>query len=371
MEKKLYTLTVAVPTFNMEWCLEKNLKTFCDRRLLGRLEVICLNNASTDNSKTIIQRYVQQYPQMFKLRDWVGERYLSVNGEGDTGSTCHQPPNDSDWIGYGSAINDAISIAGGKYFRIVDADDWVDTEELVRLVDQLEGCEADVVLTDYQIVNLQSGTATHVSVSADGAAYGWILDVKAAASILPSTHSTTYRTGLLRESAFRVQEGLFFVDEEYVILPYLHVRSVLCYPFDIYRYQVADPRQSTSPRNRAKYHRHREQVLRRLFREYAGAKKGGAEEAALAYCFERIRRGVGDHFTTLYMYVADRQEGRRLAKEWRECVQREGPEFWPPAAKKAALLAALNWGHVSLAQYETLKRFLTKFTRRRSLRRLR
>lgn len=368
MEKKLYVLTVAVPTFNMEWCLEKNLRTFFDDRLLGRLEVICLNNASTDNSKAIIRKYVQRYPQMFKLRDWEGGGYRSLKSGEDLDAEYTPSPlsDDSDWIGYGSAINDAISVAGGRYFRIVDADDWVDTGELVRLVDQLEQCDADVVLTDYQRVNLQSAAVIHVPVSEDRSAYGRILDVKAAARILPSTHSTTYRTSLLRESAFCVQEGRFFVDEEYVILPYLYVRSVICYPFDIYRYQVADPRQSTSPQNRAKYHRHREQVLRRLFREYDDAKESGGAADALAYCFERIRRGVGDHFTTLYMYVADRREGRRLAKEWRNCVQHEAPDFWPPVAKKAALLAMLNWAHVSLAQYDRLKRSLTICTKRRS-----
>lgn len=47
-------LTIAVPTFNMESCLAKNLATYCDQRLESRLEVICLNNASEDGSKEMI-----------------------------------------------------------------------------------------------------------------------------------------------------------------------------------------------------------------------------------------------------------------------------------------------------------------------------
>ena len=55
---------------------------------------------------------------------------------------------------------------------------------------------------------------------------------------LPSIHATTYRTDLLREQEFYMQDNMFFVDEEYVILPYLRAKSVLYLPFDVYRYQV-------------------------------------------------------------------------------------------------------------------------------------
>ena len=93
-------LTIAVPIFNMEWCLEKNLATYDDPRLIGRVEVICLNNASEDGSKAIIEKYVSSRPEIFRLMD-------------------------RDSRGYGSSINAALAAAEGRYFRIVDADDWV------------------------------------------------------------------------------------------------------------------------------------------------------------------------------------------------------------------------------------------------------
>ena len=61
------TLTIAVPIFNMEWCLKKNLATYDDSRLIGRLEVICLNNASEDGSKSIIEKYVDAAEVMVPL----------------------------------------------------------------------------------------------------------------------------------------------------------------------------------------------------------------------------------------------------------------------------------------------------------------
>lgn len=321
-------LTIAVPTFNMEKWLAKNLATYRHPALEDRLEVLCLNNASQDRSKEIIEGFAAGCPRIFTLVD------RSTRG-------------------YGGSVNDAMARARGRYFRIVDADDWVDTEELVKLVDTLERCDADVVLTDYQIVNMTTGEMTPVKAGEKGIVYGEQEDgFSGPIRTLPSIHNTTYRTTLLRECGFYMQDDMFFVDEEYVVLPYLWAKSVIYYPYDIYRYQVANPAQSTSPKNRAKYLDHRRRVLERLIGAY---NRAPAEHPALPYCYERIRRGVGDHFTTLFMYVEDRREGRRLAREWRDYVRRAAPVFWLPVRKKAAILSLLNRFHISLEQYNAWK----------------
>lgn len=325
-------LTVAVPTFNMEWCLSKNLRTYQDQRLFYRLEVLCVNNASEDSSKEIIASFCRETPEIYHMID--------------------RKTDD-----YGAAINDAISCARGKYFRIVDADDWVNTEELVKLVDTLEKGEADVVLTDYQIVSMKDQSAKTVRAKDRGADYGRVCTAfEWPIQTLPSTHATTYRLRLLHENHFYVQTGLFFVDEEYAILPYLYAQSIIYYPYDIYRYQVANPNQSTSTINRARYYKHREKVLRRLINDFYAAERDGAETHRLDYCYRRIALGVADHFTTLYLYIEDRRKGRGLATEWKNFLQIDAPEFWSFARRKDHILFALNLLHIPLATYEKLKR---------------
>lgn len=330
----LPVLTIAVPTFNMERWLDKNLDTYFDERLVGRLEVLCLNNASEDDSKRIIESFVSRCPEIFTLVD-------------------------RDSRGYGSSINAAIERARGKYFRIVDADDWVDTDELVKLVDVLEECESDIVLTDYQIVNMQNGEMTPVRASDHGITYAEVTEnFDGPCQTLPSIHNTTYRTQLLHKCCFYMQDKMFFVDEEYVILPYLDADTVVYYPFDVYRYQVANPAQSTSPKNRAKYQEHREKVLRRLLGAYLEMNGSGAREGAIAYCRLRILKGVGDHFTTLLMYVEDRKAGRRMADAWKNYLMQTAPEFWVGVRRKERALRILNYLHISLSQYEILKKRL-------------
>lgn len=325
-------LTIAVPIYNMERWLDKNLATYQAPELVGRLEVLCLNNASQDRSKEIIEHRVRMCPQIFTLVD-------------------------RDSRGYGGSINEAMARARGRYFRIVDADDWVDTGELIRQVEKLEACESDVVLTDYEIVDLQTGAMTPVRAGETGAVYEKkYMNFAAPTKTLPSIHATTYRTALLRESGFQMEDGIFFVDEEYVTLPYLSAKSVIYYPFDVYRYQVSDPNQSTSPKNRGKYQEHREQILRRLIQEYQEAKRVQADNAALDYCLERIKRGAGDHFTTLYMYVEDRKAGRKLAQKWRKYLFEQAPEIFVCVKKKAAILRMLNCLYMSLEKYEQIKK---------------
>lgn len=334
MEKSL-VLTVAVPVYNMEKWLAKNLRTYCAKSLVGKIEVLVLNNASEDRSKEIIEEFCRNYPELFRLCDRSSR-------------------------GYGSSINEAVRIASGRYFRIVDADDWVDTGELERLVGLLGTCGADLVQTDYSTVSLRTGESKSFSAASAEIAYGALYhDLGPCIKWPPCIHSTTFRTSILRDSGFRMQDKLFFVDEEYVVLPCLYIKSVIFYNCNVYRYQISDPGQSTSPANRAKYRGHREKILRRLIHEYQKEKAAGRlSESTEQYAFFRIAAGVGDHFTTLLMYVSDRRAGWEEAKSWSCFLKREAPEFIGPNRKKMLLLELLNRFHVTISSYERLKSLL-------------
>jgi glycosyltransferase involved in cell wall biosynthesis len=320
----------------MDKWLRKNLQTYISPYLRENIEVLCLNNASEDHSKEIIQEYCDKDPLLFTLLD-------------------------RDNRGYGSSINEALAMASGRYFRIVDADDWVNTEELERQVRRLETLSADVVLTDYCIVNMQNGKHTPVRAGDAGVAYDVLYsDLDACKKTLPSIHATTYRTLLLRDMGFFMQDKMYFVDEEYVILPYIFVGTSIFLNCDIYRYQVANPEQSMSPKNRAKYQDNRGKVLKRLILEFQKAASQPPSADALEYCRLRISKGVGDHFTTLYMYVENRTEGRYLAGIWKEYLKENAPEFWTSSRKKAWILGFANRLHISLPAYEKLKGAFTK-----------
>ena len=114
-------LTLAVPTYNMEPYLEKCVRScMCDNKHL--LEVLIVNDGSTDGSSTIAHKLQSEYPEIVTVID-------KENGN------------------YGTCVNRAISEAQGKYFRMLDADDWANTDALNSLLDKLQTCDADCIVT--------------------------------------------------------------------------------------------------------------------------------------------------------------------------------------------------------------------------------
>jgi glycosyltransferase involved in cell wall biosynthesis len=74
--------------------------------------VVIVNDGSTDETLKIAYKYAHKHPSVFSVID-------KPNG------------------GHGSTINAAIKQANGKYFKSIDSDDWVITENLAVFLDIL------------------------------------------------------------------------------------------------------------------------------------------------------------------------------------------------------------------------------------------
>ena len=115
-------LTIVVPAYNVETYLEKCLRSLVAHRNAGKTEIIVVNDGSKDHTAEIGQRFADITHGVVRV----------INKENG---------------GHGSTINAGLAAATGKYFRLIDGDDWVDGENLAILVDKLESETADVVLT--------------------------------------------------------------------------------------------------------------------------------------------------------------------------------------------------------------------------------
>ena len=123
-------LSIAVPAYNSEHYLGKCLDSMAGAD--ARLEVIVVDDGSTDGTGVLVQEYVRRFP-----------RHVSLISK-DNG-------------GHGSGINTAVEIATGRYFKVVDADDWIRTDQLPCLLDALERTCADAVITGYHTINEATG----------------------------------------------------------------------------------------------------------------------------------------------------------------------------------------------------------------------
>lgn len=117
-------ISIAIPTYNMEQWLNRCLDSVVIPEIIDKVEIIVVNDGSRDRSSEIAHSYADRYPDSVIVID-------KENGN------------------YGSCVNRALGIATGKYFRILDADDWFDRNGFIGYVNQLESLTVDVVVTHY------------------------------------------------------------------------------------------------------------------------------------------------------------------------------------------------------------------------------
>lgn len=213
-------LTVSIAAYNVESFIAKTLDSFiCDEKVMDLFEVIIVNDGSKDQTCAIAKRYAEKCPGTFVLLD-------KVNG------------------GYGSTINASLSIARGRYYKLVDGDDWVDTLQFEELVKKLQTETVDLVLTKYWQFDEVDGSKKVIT---NGMAYTGIpvsnIDDFTLSNNL-AMHQITYRTSLLKETGMHITEKCFYTDFEYLIKPLPYVQSVNTYDLCVYVYRIGREGQS-------------------------------------------------------------------------------------------------------------------------------
>ena len=118
-------LSVSIASYNVEKFIRKALDSCCVPEIMDRLEVLVVNDGSTDSTLEIAREYEEKYPQTFRVID-------KKNG------------------GYGSTVNASIKAATGKYFRLLDGDDWFDRDGLVSFIEELTVAEEDMIVAQFK-----------------------------------------------------------------------------------------------------------------------------------------------------------------------------------------------------------------------------
>jgi len=120
-------VSVIIPVYNTEKYLEKCLNSLINQTLHD-IEIICVNDGSTDNSLNILNQYAQK-----------DNRIKIINQENKM---------------QGAARNAGTQIATGKYIGFVDSDDWIDLDYFEKLYSAATKYNLDIALaTNVRISN--------------------------------------------------------------------------------------------------------------------------------------------------------------------------------------------------------------------------
>lgn len=237
-------LTVTVPVYNVENYLPKCLESFIIDDMIEFLEVLIIDDGSPDKSYRIAEKYVKKYPNVFRL-------IRKENG------------------GHGSAINRGIEEASGRYFKVVDSDDWVDKKSFIQLIKTLAKTESDIVYSNYYWVNAKSGRKSiEFKQPFDGVIYNKeyrINEIKN--NYFLKMHGYTIKTDILRKIP-RIDEHCFYVDMEFVLFPVPFAETITFIKDFVYMYRVGNVNQSMSTEKLKRNSENYDRVLKRVFKYY-------------------------------------------------------------------------------------------------------
>ena len=115
-------ISVLVPIFNVEKYLNECLESLRIQSL-SEIEIICINDGSTDTSLSIVRSFAEK-DSRFKILDKSNS-------------------------GYGDSLNKGMEIVKGEYIAIVDSDDYVDSHMYEKLYREAIAYQADIVKCGY------------------------------------------------------------------------------------------------------------------------------------------------------------------------------------------------------------------------------
>lgn len=220
-------LTILVAAYNVEPWIEKCLRSLINHDNSHYTEVLVVNDGSKDRTSEIAHRYEKYTNGIVRVVD-------KENG------------------GHGSTINIGIEEAKGRYFKIVDGDDWVDSEALFKLVEYLKNETADVVLTEgsheyYDQTFMPPIIEYNMLNEGTEYCYDDLLFPNYGFDYYgPLLPTATYKTDKLREANFKLSEKKPYVDMEFNAFSQRYLKTLKYYKLDIYRYLIGREGQTVS-----------------------------------------------------------------------------------------------------------------------------
>ncbi len=226
-------ITLAVPCYNsqdyVKRCVESLLPGGTD------VEILLINDGSTDNTAEILDQYEKQYPQIVRA-------IHKKNG------------------GHGSGVNKGLEEATGLYYKVVDSDDWLDPDayrtllQTIKLhVSRHEASKAeplaDLYICNYVYNHLDEGkarTMAYRNVFPKENFCTWNDIKRFHASQYLIMHALTYRTELLRKSGMVLPEHTFYVDNIFAYQPLPLVDQIYYLDVDLYQYYLGREDQSVN-----------------------------------------------------------------------------------------------------------------------------
>lgn len=221
--KNTIKVSIIVPVCNVERYLSECLDSVI-HQTLDDIEIICVNDGSTDNSLKILREYEKKDARIKVVT--------------------------KDNSGYGNTMNVGIDAAKGKYIGIVESDDYVEKNMFERLYETAELYQSEIVKSDHYIFSTKDGYKK--------SEYQWLCPIEyynriLNADICPEIYTFTmmnwtgiYRTDFIRNNKIRHNEtpGASFQDNGFWFQVISFAKKIVFIHEAFYYYRQDNPNSS-------------------------------------------------------------------------------------------------------------------------------
>ena len=293
-------ISFVVPCYNSEEYMEKCIKSL----LIGKddVEIIIIDDGGKDNTGKIADKYQKKYPNIVKA--------------------IHQENG-----GHGEGINVGLKHATGKYFKVVDSDDWLDEDAYKKLLKEIKHIDTDLVLCNY-VYTYTDGRSDQVisfaNVYDEGKVLTWDDIHKFKVTQYPSLHSMMYKKSVLDKSNIDLPKHVFYEDNLFIYLPLVNTKTIYYLDLDLYRYYIGRADQSVQESQMIKRSSHQVLVSEKVCTAYdlTEIENKKLRKLMTRECIFLMTIGV------VFSRLAFNKEGEKQYKELWKSVKEKNPKLY-------------------------------------------
>ncbi len=296
-------ISFAVPCYNsaeyMRKCVDSLLSGGED------VEVIIVNDGSKDGTLEIARGYAEKYPDIVKVID-------KKNG------------------GHGSGVNAGLKAATGLYYKVVDSDDWLDTNALKELLKTIKahlsaGNLPDLYVTNFIYDRVWDNThyvSSYEKKMPQGRIFGWNELDRFKFSQMLLMHALMYKREKLLESGTVLPEHTFYVDNIYAYKPLPFMKTLFYLNVNLYHYFIGRIDQSVNINNMVARYEQQQLVMREMIDSYTWNEIKKLPKGLKRYMWHSLEVIM---LNTLFFTCADYSDERKenLKTLWRHIKVRD------------------------------------------------
>lgn len=312
-------LTISIAAYNVGSYIRATLDSLIVPDVLDKLEVFIIDDGGKDDTLAIAQEYADKYPNVF----------FPVHKENG---------------GYGSTVMWSVEHASGKYFKLLDGDDWFTTENISEYVKRMENSNADAFLSN--TAKAVEGKEKHEMYAFTHELDGKTVDIKDAVEYpVVAMWAYAFKTSVVKENFRPLPLHTLYTDQIYVMYSLCGVKNIEYFGGVIYNWRLGRDEQSNSVNSIRKHYCEIIDVAN-IINEFFTEKKNSGLSNGLAYMLKRAAAYYSNSIAML-LQLEKTSENKEIIINWEKMTKEKYRDIYDAAAAAKKLLLLRKSGYLS------------------------